>query len=555
MGPTASYGSTCSSSAFGSGATAALMGMGSGSVMSVSATASISGGSSLSVMSTRSVASAAFGGGAFGGGGAAGLSLSRSLALGLAAAAAAAAGADGPRSGTASSGAWSSGHWRAERDFDPWVEDGDGVGVGCDADGSGSGCDADGCCGGLIDAADAAPLLLAPPNACAAAAACTAAACTAGGAPCAGAGARRGARAPCGGASCTSDSGCAWVLSRFGGREVLADYEFGRALGRGTFGVTRLVTERVSARPFACKTVCKERISSRQYVEDMRSEVRILQHLVGVPGVVQLRGAYEDCRAVNLVLELCAGGDLLDHILKLGRLPEHDAAAAARAIVLALQRCHARGVAHRDVKPENFLLAAAGCAASCRVADFGVSAFFTPGQKFHEIVGTPYYMAPEVLLRCYDQSADIWSAGVVLYLMLSGTLPFMGPSDRAVCAAVLGGAAPRTDGPGWAGVSDGAKAVVARMLCRDPRARATPEELLAHPWLARDAVVVAVAAAQATAPPPAPKAGAAAPQQQQAQQAHALPPSKAAAGPAAIVVAATAAAVGDCGAATAAPVA
>jgi calcium-dependent protein kinase len=201
----------------------------------------------------------------------------------------------------------------------------------------------------------------------------------------------------------TSNSGCAWILSTFGGREVLAEYEFGLPLGRGTFGVTRLVTERVSARVFACKTVCKERINSRQYVEDMRSEVSILQHLVGVPGVVQLRGAYEDCRAVNLVLELCAGGDLLDHILRLGRLPEDDAAAAARAIVLALQRCHARGVMHRDVKPENFLLAADGCAASCRVSDFGVSAFFEPGQKFREVVGTPYYMAPEVLLRCYDQ--------------------------------------------------------------------------------------------------------------------------------------------------------
>ncbi|GBF88497.1 hypothetical protein Rsub_01210 [Raphidocelis subcapitata] len=313
----------------------------------------------------------------------------------------------------------------------------------------------------------------------------------------------------------TSDSGCVWILSRYGGREVLADYEFGLPLGRGTFGVTRLVTERVSARPYACKTVCKERIASRQYIEDMRSEVKILQHLVGVPGVVQLRGAYEDCRAVNLVLELCAGGDLLDHILLRGRLPEDDAAAAARAIVLALQRCHARGVMHRDVKPENFLLAADGCAASCRASDFGVSAFCAPGQKFREIVGTPYYMAPEVLLRCYDQSADIWSAGVILYLMLTGQLPFMGANDRQVCAAVLRGSV-STEGDAWEGVSEGAKSVVRRMLCRDPKARATAEELLAHPWLAREAVVVAVAAAQAPQPPaaalaPASKAGVKAP--------------------------------------------
>jgi hypothetical protein len=92
----------------------------------------------------------------------------------------------------------------------------------------------------------------------------------------------------------------------------------------------------------------------------------------------------------------------------------------------------------------------------------------------------------------------------VLYLMLSGTLPFMGANDRQVCAAVLRGPID-TNGPAWDGVSDGAKSVVMRMLCRDPASRATPEELLAHPWLAREAVVVAVAAAQAPTPlaPPA----------------------------------------------------
>ena len=216
-----------------------------------------------------------------------------------------------------------------------------------------------------------------------------------------------------------------------------------------------------------------------------------------------------------------------------------------------------------------------------RAADFGVSAFFAPGQRFREVVGTPYYMAPEVLLRDYDQaraaaafrvccavcrvcavacvwarvcawrvrvgvcvcvcrarrlrgrrarvlrllartagagaptrrprlrpaqSADIWSAGVVLYLMLSGTLPFMGATDRAVCAQVLS-ADIVTDGGPWDVVSPGAKALLRRMLCRDARARAGAEELLAHPWLAAREVVAAAAAAQAPAPPPAPPPG------------------------------------------------
>lgn len=116
----------------------------------------------------------------------------------------------------------------------------------------------------------------------------------------------------------------------------------------------------------------------------------------------------------------------------------------------------------------------------------------------------PLTPSPPPLLPARLQSADIWSAGVILYLMLSGELPFMAPTDRQVCAAVLH--APITlDGANWDAVSDGAKAVVRRMLCRDPARRAAPEELLSHPWLAGKEVVAAVEGAQAL---PAVKAGA-----------------------------------------------
>jgi calcium-dependent protein kinase len=183
--------------------------------------------------------------------------------------------------------------------------------------------------------------------------------------------------------------GIGWIIPEFGGREVLAEYEFGPTLGCGTFGVTRLVTHRKTARPWACKTICKASIAASPAAQsDVQHEVAILQHLAGHRGVVQLQGVYEDERNIHLVMELCTGGDLLDYISRFGRLQEAEAADVARVMLSTLQHCHALGVVHRDIKPENFLLGAPtplmpplGSAASAlKMSDFGVSAFCTPGE-------------------------------------------------------------------------------------------------------------------------------------------------------------------------------
>lgn len=291
----------------------------------------------------------------------------------------------------------------------------------------------------------------------------------------------------------TLGAGLGWVLPQYAGREVLAEYEFGRTLGCGTFGVTRLVTHRATAAPAACKTICKGAIAAcPAAIADVRREVAILRHLSGAPGVVQLRGAYEDERSIHIVLELCAGGDLLDFVSAAGRLPEREAAHVAATMLDTLRRCHSRGVVHRDVKPENWLLAAPPCAiakggpgaaaAALRISDFGVSTFHMPGQRFSEIVGTPYYMAPEVLARCYGPAADVWSTGVVLYLLIGGLLPFDGSCDRAIIKAVLD-AAPDFTAGGWEDASDDARSFVASMLVKDPTRRARADELLEHVWL------------------------------------------------------------------------
>ncbi|KAF6258455.1 kinase-like domain-containing protein [Scenedesmus sp. NREL 46B-D3] len=276
------------------------------------------------------------------------------------------------------------------------------------------------------------------------------------------------------------------------GREVLAEYEFGQTLGCGTFGVTRLVTHRRTARPWACKTICKASIAaSPAAVADVQHEVAILQHLAGHGGIVQLQGVYEDERSIHLVMELCTGGDLLDYISRFGRLSEGEAADIGRVMLTTLQHCHRNGVVHRDIKPENFLLGAptllmapAGSAAAVlKVSDFGVSAFHTPGEHFSEIVGTPFYMAPEVLQRRYGPAADVWSVGVVIYLMIAGCLPFNGNSDRQIIKAVMD-SEPDFAGEAWQGVSSCAREFVQLALTKDPLSRAGIAQLLAHPWMA-----------------------------------------------------------------------
>ncbi|URE02179.1 calcium-dependent protein kinase [Musa troglodytarum] len=136
-----------------------------------------------------------------------------------------------------------------------------------------------------------------------------------------------------------------------------------------------------------------------------------MRHLPRSPSIVSLREACEDEGAVHLVMELCEGGELFDRIVARGHYSERAAAVVTRTIVEVVQLCHRHGVIHRDLKPENFLFANKKENSPLKAIDFGLSIFFKPGERFSEIVGSPYYMAPEVLKRNYGPEIDIWSAG------------------------------------------------------------------------------------------------------------------------------------------------
>ncbi|XP_057809807.1 calcium-dependent protein kinase 2 [Salvia miltiorrhiza] len=264
--------------------------------------------------------------------------------------------------------------------------------------------------------------------------------------------------------------------------DVTVQYRLGKELGRGQFGVTYLCTEIATGQQLACKSISKKKLVTRSDKEDMRREIQIMQHLSGQPNIVEFKGAYEDKHSVHLVMELCAGGELFDRIIANGHYTESAAAAICRSIVGVVQICHFMGVMHRDLKPENFLLSDKGDNALLKATDFGLSVFIEEGKTYKDVVGSAYYVAPEVLRRKYGKEVDIWSAGVMLYILLSGVPPFWGDSERAIFDAVLRGNVDFETKP-WPSISQSAKDLVRRMLTHDPKKRITAAQVLEHPWI------------------------------------------------------------------------
>ncbi|KEH23660.1 calmodulin-domain kinase CDPK protein [Medicago truncatula] len=272
------------------------------------------------------------------------------------------------------------------------------------------------------------------------------------------------------------------VLKDPTGNEIETRYELGRELGRGEFGVTYLCTDKETREELACKSISKKKLRTAIDIEDVRREVEIMRHMPKHNNIVTLKDTYEDDNAVHLVMELCEGGELFDRIVARGHYTERAAAAVTKTIVEVVQMCHKHGVMHRDLKPENFLFANKKETAALKAIDFGLSVFFKPGERFNEIVGSPYYMAPEVLKRNYGPEVDIWSAGVILYILLCGVPPFWAETEQGVAQAIIRSVVDFKRDP-WPKVSDNAKDLVKKMLNPDPKRRLTAQEVLDHPWL------------------------------------------------------------------------
>jgi calcium-dependent protein kinase len=261
-------------------------------------------------------------------------------------------------------------------------------------------------------------------------------------------------------------------------------YMIGKLLGHGQFGYTYVGIDRFDGDRVAVKKIDKNKMVLPIAVEDVKREVKILQALAGHENVVQFHNAFEDDSYVYIVMELCEGGELLDRILskKDSRYSEKDAAVVVRQMLKVAAECHLHGLVHRDMKPENFLFKSPKLDSPLKATDFGLSDFIRPGKKFQDIVGSAYYVAPEVLKRKSGAESDVWSIGVITYILLCGRRPFWDKTEDGIFKEVLKNKPDFRRKP-WPTISNSAKDFVQKLLVKDPRARLTAAQALSHPWV------------------------------------------------------------------------
>jgi len=258
-----------------------------------------------------------------------------------------------------------------------------------------------------------------------------------------------------------------------------------KEIGHGHYGVVRKCMDRDTKVWYAIKSIRKSKVGK---VDVLKREVALLQEC-DHPNIIKLVSVHEDKKYLHLVTELCTGGELFDRIIEKtqsdeGCFSERDAAYLVRSILDAIAYCHdQKGIVHRDLKPENFLFSSREEDAVIKIIDFGLSRHddMTRG-IMNTKVGTPYYVAPEVLNREYTKSCDIWSIGVITYILLCGYPPFYGDTDTQIFESVRVG---RFDfpSPEWDKISETAKGFISAMLKRDPSKRPSAAQALEHPWI------------------------------------------------------------------------
>ncbi|KAG9146013.1 hypothetical protein Leryth_015638 [Lithospermum erythrorhizon] len=263
-------------------------------------------------------------------------------------------------------------------------------------------------------------------------------------------------------------------------------YEVGRTIGEGTYAKVKFAQNTETGESVAMKVLDRATIINHKMVDQIKREISIMK-LVRHPHVVRLHEVIASRTKIYIVLEFITGGELFDKIVHHGRLSEAEARRYFQQLIDGVEYCHSKGVYHRDLKPENLLLDSQG---NLKISDFGLSA--SPGQGVNILkttCGTPNYIAPEVLSRKgYDGAlADIWSCGVILYVLLAGYLPF-----DEVELTLLYNKIEKAEFscPSWFPV--GAKALIHRILDTNPDTRIRIEEIRNDEWFKRGYVPVNV---------------------------------------------------------------
>jgi len=258
-------------------------------------------------------------------------------------------------------------------------------------------------------------------------------------------------------------------------------YILGKELGKGAFSVVRLCTSKKTGQKLAVKIIDKEKAKAPQDQKRLQTEVEILRK-VSHPNIVSLKDMIESSSNLYLIMELVEGGELFDKIVEKGSYSEKDASTIVGKLLSAVAYLHDLNIAHRDLKPENLLLRKENDT-DIMLSDFGLSKFIDQG-VLTTACGTPYYVAPEVLMASgsYGIEVDLWSVGVITYLLLCGFPPFYGDAIHDVFEKIMKADFDFPD-PYWTDVSPAAKDLIKKLLVVEPSERLSAKQCLEVPWI------------------------------------------------------------------------
>jgi len=271
-----------------------------------------------------------------------------------------------------------------------------------------------------------------------------------------------------------------------GEQDFLAEYDLERVIGRGSYAAVWLGQNRQTMEKVAVKVVERAQIRPNEE-RHLRKELEIAKRVPQHPNIVSVYDVIETAQKFYVVMELARGGELFDRIVVKGHFSEAEAKAIIRNITHAIEHLHSMNIAHRDLKPENLLEKTSSDDIHVLVADFGLACVVGEEDLIKETCGSPGYMAPEALTReCFGMEADMWSLGVITYILLCGYPPFHDDQGRVdvICKLTKKGKYDYTPAHCWQQVSALARDFIDHLLVVDYRKRFTAKQALAHEWLA-----------------------------------------------------------------------
>ena len=276
-----------------------------------------------------------------------------------------------------------------------------------------------------------------------------------------------------------------WVseIKKAIGYASLTDYyDVKDPVGKGKFGTVKLGIHKKTGKKVAIK-VMKKKQMTLQDIELQKREIEILK-ICQHPSIIKLLDVFENQDYIYIIMEYLKGGDLFNYLEKRDfTISESKARELSHSIATGIFYLHSFGIAHRDLKPENILMTDESDDAQPKLVDFGLSKIVGPNEKCNDPFGTLSYVAPEVLLqKPYDKSVDLWSLGVIIYLLLSGTLPFDDDDDREIARQTIHDDVDFSY-PIWKKIGGDVKTMIKKLLAKDKKDRMTLEEVLQHPWI------------------------------------------------------------------------